>query len=85
MATSIVLFQQDLGKGSYFATSLFWACDCEEDFLHPLDKEQCYGCNRIRDESPDARVDDVIRYGHQVDPRLAGIVLAQADIEPIPF
>jgi hypothetical protein len=72
-------------RNGFYTTVLFWECECQQDFLHPIDQERCHACGFPRSESPDARLETVLRDGSRVDARLVAIVLKLADIEPIPF
>lgn len=39
----------------------FWECECEDMFLHTHDEAECPHCRSVKDESPDARLYDVIQ------------------------
>lgn len=49
-------------------TPAYWECACAQHYLHARDVEVCPACGRLRTESPDARVDDVLKA--LCDPRL---------------
>ena len=39
----------------------FWECECDDKFIHKHDEIECLHCNSIKDESPDARLYDVVQ------------------------
>jgi hypothetical protein len=48
--------------GEFYTTPLFWACRCEEEYIHPASQEACYACNCRRETADDAKVDDVLHF-----------------------
>jgi hypothetical protein len=40
-------------------TSLFWDCECTENYIHPKDKAVCERCHSKQQDSPDARVSEL--------------------------
>lgn len=46
--------------GRIARTSVFWSCECKEEFLHLVTDELCIECGATRDSQPDARVSDVV-------------------------
>lgn len=46
---------------SFQTTPEFWDCECESNYIHPAAEGACKACGSHRDESPDARVDEVIK------------------------
>jgi len=47
--------------GDIWLTPLFWDCECEDDYIHPASEPVCYRCHFKREESPDARVPEVLK------------------------
>jgi len=47
-------------KESCETTFEFWECNCEDKYLHHHYETECPICKSIKDESPDARLYDVI-------------------------
>ena len=41
-------------------TSLFWDCECKENFIHPKLQQNCPICGAIRNEQPDSRANEVL-------------------------
>jgi hypothetical protein len=82
-------------KGPFYTTLLFWDCECEEEYIHPVTQGICFACNRHREESPDARVNEVFQHAYEFDlpPVLVNAVVeaayvvdpALAEGVPIPF
>ncbi len=89
MATQIVEFHHDPANGGFYTTSLFWDCECEDDYIHPLHRRECCACGFRREDSPDARLLEVIRYAAEfnLDQHLvvAAAEQAELDVELIPF
>ncbi|MBC8509476.1 MAG: hypothetical protein ISR58_08415 [Anaerolineales bacterium] len=87
MTTPIVQFHHDPKHGGHFTTVLFWECQCEEDFLHPVYHRECPPCGITRNQAPDAGMGVVVRMGTQVDERLTEAAFEQAGLDSlwIPF
>ncbi len=89
MATKIVEFHHDPANGGFYTTSLFWDCECEDRYIHPLYRSECPACGIRREDSPDARLLEVIRYAHEfdLDRQMVEVAAEQAenDVELIPF
>jgi len=58
-------------------TSLFWDCECEENYIHPKDDALCPRCNTYRDDQPDSMVSEVAR----MDPPEAIKIRLLAELE----
>lgn len=42
----------------------YWDCECETNYIHSKSETVCDKCGATREESPDARVEEVfLRYG----------------------
>ena len=50
--------------GETCTTPLFWACKCEEEYLHPASQEICFACNTRRENAPEADVDQVLLFAY---------------------
>ena len=55
-------------------TPLFWDCKCEEDYIHPVSDATCWRCQMHREESPDARVSEVLKFSDILPKDLVDIV-----------
>lgn len=44
-------------------TKLFWDCSCVKHFIHNNGLVICPVCGDRRDDSPDARIDEVVKSG----------------------
>ncbi len=76
--------------GDIWLTPLFWDCECADDYIHPASVAICYRCHSAREESPDARVPEVLKYADLLPEALVELVeiaFAEANPEysPIPF
>jgi len=40
----------------------YWDCECEHDYIHPKSMECCPKCKAWRDDQPDSRVEEVLKY-----------------------
>ncbi len=84
------LIEKHHDKGQvFYTTPLFWDCDCEMDYIHPASEPQCYVCQAWRDEQPNARVNEVLRY-RPASETAVGRILEELAVEmgildPIPF
>lgn len=48
-----------------------WDCECDARYIHPNAVEKCEKCGTLRDESPDAREDEVADPGNHALPERA--------------
>jgi len=76
--------------GDIWLTPLFWDCECEDDYIHSASIPICYRCHFKREESPDARVAEILKFSDSLPTPLVDIVEAAfAEINPehspIPF
>lgn len=44
------------------ATSLFWDCECKDNYIHRVTDNVCIRCGAVRDEQPDSRVNEVLAW-----------------------
>jgi hypothetical protein len=49
--------------GSITTTSAFWDCECEDDYIHPVEEINCLRCGCSQDEQPDSILAEVIKAG----------------------
>lgn len=45
-----------------YTTSLFWDCECQWDYIHPVTKTCCEKCNAISGEQSNSRINEVVLY-----------------------
>ena len=77
-------------QGDIILTPLFWDCECEENYIHPASEAFCYVCGAVREESPDSRAIEVLKYADTLPEALTALIeSAMAITEPsfcsIPF
>jgi hypothetical protein len=65
-------------KGPFYTTLLFWDCECEEQYIHPVTQDVCFACNSHREESPDAHVNEVFRHAYEFN---LPLILVNAVVE----
>ena len=86
----VLIEPHNLGrKDAFYTTILFWDCECERDYIHPCTEESCPVCKAEREESPNARVNEVFNSGG-LDTRLVAALEALCedvcpDLMSIPF
>jgi hypothetical protein len=54
-------------KKPIITTPEYWDCECLKDYIHPSEVSCCGRCGALRDDQPDARVDEVRKAGFRVD------------------
>ncbi len=37
----------------------YWDCDCENNYIHPIEQNECVVCEALEDEQPNSRTDEV--------------------------
>lgn len=85
-----LLEAHNLGQGVFYTTPLFWDCECETDYIHPASHETCPACTAVRQDCPDARLDEVLKYGSRWPVELTALLEALAEqvvpnLTAIPF
>ena len=80
----------NIGRDTFYTTSLFWDCDCEEEYIQPAFMDECILCGSSREDQPDARVDEVLKYQTHLPNDLVQVVEVLADkicphLNAIPF
>lgn len=75
---------------AFYTTSLFWDCQCEEDYIHALTEENCLACGAMREEAPDARVNEVFGHSNSLNGTLVAALEfvcdeVYPDLVPVPF
>ena len=80
----------NIGRDIFYTTSLFWDCECEEEYIQPAFQDYCLLCGSSREDQPDARVDEVLKFRSFLPNELAQVVEILADkichhLNAIPF
>ena len=44
-------------------TDKYWDCECEHNYIHPKSQKHCDICGMDEEDSPDSRVDEVLKAG----------------------
>ena len=78
------------GRDTFYTTSLFWDCECEEMYIHPSFQDDCLLCGSSREDQPNARVDEVINHTMNLPHDLVQVVETLVDkvcphLNAIPF
>ncbi len=82
--------KHNIGRDTFYTTSLFWDCECEYDYILPAFLDECPMCNSRREDQPDARVEEVLSHKCCLPVELVQVVEALADkicphLNAIPF
>jgi len=43
-------------------TSKYWDCECLDFYIRPAKQDKCDDCGTVREEQPDSRIEEVIRF-----------------------
>ena len=54
------------GDAKFFTSPDFWECECIVNHIHTNMLKTCRKCHAVREESPDARLVDVILFEEEV-------------------
>ena len=87
---SSLIEAHNIGRDTFYTTSLFWDCECEEDYIHPAFQGECVLCKTQREDQPSARVDEVLKYQSYLPNDLVQVVEVLVDkicphLNAIPF
>jgi len=66
----VLVEQHNIGRDTFFTTPLFWDCECEEGYIRTCLEEGCPLCGVTREDSPDARVDEVLSRSTELNDKL---------------
>ena len=75
--------------GVFYTTPLFWDCECQEQYIHPVSHNQCWICGTHRDDAPESRLNEVLSHEYLRDystvQMLENLAAERGIVEPIPF
>lgn len=83
-----LLVLHDRLTAPFHTTILFWDCECDAGYIHPLTVDECPLCHARRAIQPPSRVNEILRQASSLPRGLVNLVeelLAFAGEEPIPF
>ena len=66
--------QHNIGRDKFYTTPLFWDCECERDYIHACLEEACPVCKATQEESPNARVDEVLCRSSELNSKLIAVL-----------
>ena len=66
----VLIEQHNIGRDIFYTTPLFWDCECEEGYIHSCIEDDCPVCKVTQEESPNARVDEVLSYSTELNNKL---------------
>ena len=61
--------------GDIILTNQYWDCECERNFIHPVEIVMCPVCGSDKDDQPDSRINEVLQLGFS---------LPDADLSSVP-
>ncbi|MFP4305819.1 MAG: hypothetical protein ACLFQQ_01245 [Desulfococcaceae bacterium] len=50
-------------RGEISTTNQYWDCECEREFIHPIECPECLICGAVKEEQPDSRVNELFEIG----------------------
>lgn len=59
----------------------YWDCDCAAEYIHPVASPQCGVCGALREEQPEARLDELYKGDNMAPPPHPVEVVAQAALQ----
>ncbi len=79
-----------IGRDTFYTSSLFWDCECDEYYIHPVYQDECLMCSARREDQPDARVDEILSHTRGLPSDLLQVIEKLADqicphLTAIPF
>jgi hypothetical protein len=86
--TGLLVLHDHLQASPFHTTILFWDCDCDAGYIHPLTADECFVCHAKREHQPPARVNEIMRQSSNLPRALVQVIeemLAFVGEEPIPF
>ena len=86
--TGLLVLHDHLQANPFHTTILFWDCDCEAGYIHPLTEDGCPICHAKRESQPPSRVNEIMRQSSTLPHALVQVIyemLAFVGEEPIPF
>ena len=86
----VLIEQHNIGRDKFYTTPLFWDCECESDYIRTCLEEDCPVCGVTQEESPNARVDEVLCRSGALNSKLIAVLemiceTVCPDLVPIPF
>ena len=66
----VLIEQHNIGRDIFYTTPLFWDFECEEGYIHSCIEDDCPVCKVTQEESPNARVDEVLCYSSTLNNKL---------------
>jgi hypothetical protein len=88
--TGLLVLHDHLQAHPFHTTILFWDCECETDYIHPLTEDECFVCHTKRESQPPARVNEIMRQSSRLPRGLIQVIdemlaFLELDESPIPF
>jgi hypothetical protein len=59
MENNLVDYLEIFGDGLVL-TSLFWDCECDQDYIHPAAIAACEHCGSVQDDQPISHANEVL-------------------------
>jgi len=52
--------EEKIATSTDYLSSLYWDCECESYFMHPMAVEECERCDALQSEWPQSRLNEMI-------------------------
>ena len=62
------------GTNYFITTGLHWDCNCPRNYIRPQEMRTCEECGALREESADARINELKLHGIHVDLTDPGVI-----------
>ena len=59
----IIAALQNPMRTIFMTTTLFWDCECWNNYIRPADMPMCENCGQLREESPNSRINEIKNTG----------------------
>ena len=54
-------------SGYFITTSLYWDCECEDNYIRRSDQLMCEECGEFQEDAPNSRINELRRHGFHID------------------
>ncbi len=51
----------------FITTNRYWDCDCDQDYIRPVEQVECRKCGAEGEDQPDSRINEIAALGIALD------------------
>ena len=51
----------------FITTSMYWDCECRENYIKRLDQLMCENCGQFQEDAPSSRINELRHHGFHID------------------